>query len=69
MGGNIFGYEIQIDTVDKKVYLVSGDVRISVDNVEEYFAVDNPSALTGTSPDREANSGTGAVVIGSGDVS
>ena len=35
-------YEIQIDTVDKKVYLISGEVKISVENVGEYF-VNNAS--------------------------
>ena len=34
-------YEVILDPVDKKVYLVSGDTKISVDNVNEYFSGDS----------------------------
>jgi hypothetical protein len=44
LGGAIFfaigqaEYEVKLDTIDKKVYLVSGDTKISVENVSGYFS-------------------------------
>jgi hypothetical protein len=42
--------------VDKKVYLISGDVKISVDNVDKYFtgtttSVNNSSTSSNTTGD------------------
>ena len=31
-------YEVSLDLTDKKIYLTSGEVKISVDNVEQYFS-------------------------------
>ncbi|MDR0860354.1 MAG: hypothetical protein LBO09_05270 [Candidatus Peribacteria bacterium] len=31
-------YEIKLDTEDKKVYIVSGDTKISLENVADYFS-------------------------------
>lgn len=31
-------YEIKLDTTDKKVYIVSGDTQISLENVADYFS-------------------------------
>jgi hypothetical protein len=31
-------YQVQLDLPNKKVYLISGATRVSVDNVELYFS-------------------------------
>ncbi|GHV25016.1 hypothetical protein FACS1894176_02550 [Bacteroidia bacterium] len=43
-------YEIKLDTTDKKVYIVSGDTQISIENATDYFSgtVSNPEPTPGS---------------------
>ncbi|MDR2540698.1 MAG: hypothetical protein LBD11_02720 [Candidatus Peribacteria bacterium] len=50
-------YEIKLDTEDKKVYIVSDDTQISLENVADYFSgtLADTGSTTGSGTNQPAN--------------